>query len=186
MPSSLNWQCQRQLRTNCLLLQPPSRRLHSYKLCVRVFTCSYPALLLLRVLLALLERWPFLHLQPLQPFLPLQPLEWIRWLISWRFLYGDHRHHHSIGGLLFGPPPLFRAPVIIIVSAIAVTHVVKTKVFDFITGAAICAVGAVLLLLDFRVLEAKQVQLTVLLRLGVGLPGPAARTWRNTALIFCC
>lgn len=148
---------------------------------VGVLTCSYPALLLLRVLLALLDCRPFLDLQHL---LDLQPFKRIWRVISWHFLYGDHRGRCGDGGLLFGPPPLLSSAVVIF-SAVAVAHVVETEVFDFVTGPAIRAVATVLLLLGLRVLKAKQVQLTVLLRLGLGLPEPAERTSRGTALIFC-
>ena len=118
-----------------------------------MLTCSYPALPPLRVLLALLDYWPF----PV-----LQSLERIRDIISWRFLYDNHRGYLGDRGPL-GPPSLFRADAVVIFSTVTVAHVIEAEVFDFVTGPAIRAIRTVLSLAGICVFEAKQIRLTLLL-----------------------
>lgn len=147
-----------------------------------MFTCVSVALRPLTVLLPLLGCGTVPTLPSLPALSTLQPLERIGRVVNERFLWrtwggyvGERRH--------LGLPPFFRAAVIL--SAVAVAHVIKSKVLDLVSGPAVGAVGAVLLLVKGGVVEAEQVIFTVPLRLGLGRPETGPRTQQRSNVCSC-
>lgn len=112
----------------------------------------------LRVLLALLRHRLFPDLLTLSV---LQPLERIRNVVvvvnRCHLLDGDRRGRLGYRSL-HDLPPRFGF-VVVVVRAVAVTHVVEAEVLDFVGGLAVAAVGAVLFQVEVGVVEAEQVLL---------------------------